>query len=85
MSSEKLCLPKEKGRIWFRDLKNFNKVLLVKPGWRLQNHLNSLFLRVFKVKYFPNYDFAQANLGRHPSYTWRSIITAQEVVKKGMR
>lgn len=69
----------------FRDLKSFIKALLEKQGWRLQNQPNSLFLRVYKAKYFPNSDFTKATLGRHLSYAWRSIMSAQEVVSKGLR
>ncbi|XP_023871998.2 uncharacterized protein LOC111984613 [Quercus suber] len=85
LSWDKLCLPKDKGGMGFRDLKAFNRALLAKQGWRLQTHPNSLFYRVFKAKYFPDCNFAQASLGRNPSYAWRSIMSAQEVVKKGMK
>ncbi|XP_074352774.1 uncharacterized protein LOC141691923 [Apium graveolens] len=35
--------------------------------------------------YFPNTDFLNAKLGDNASYTWRSILSAQEVLKKGCR
>ena len=44
-----------------------------------------VFQESLKVKYFLDYDFAQANLGWYPSYTRRIIMTAQKVVKKDMR
>ena len=37
------------------------------------------------TKYFPDSSFSQAKLGHNPSFTWRSIRLAQEVVNKGMR
>ena len=67
----------------FRDLKSFNKALLAKQGWRLQTNAQSLFSRVFKAKYFPDSEFTEASLGKHPSFAWRSIMSAQTVVKKG--
>ena len=69
----------------FRDLKSFNKALLAKQGWRLLTNTHSLFSRVFKAKYFPNCNFTEAAMGNHPSFAWRSIMSAQAVVKKGLR
>ena len=85
MSWEKMCLPKEKGGMGFRDLKLFNLALLAKQGWRLQMNTSSLFYRVYKAKYFPRCDFLEASLGRQPSFAWRSIWGAQDVVKRGLR
>lgn len=76
MSWENMCLPKEKGVMGFRDLKSFNLALLAKQGWRLQTNASSLFYKVYKVKYFPGYDFMKKNLGSQPSYTGRSIMVA---------
>ena len=36
-------------------------------------------------KDFPSYEFVQATMGRNLSYVWRSIMAAQEVVKRGIR
>lgn len=55
----------------------FNKALLAKQSWHLLKNLNSLFSRVLKVKYFPNFDFINANLGTMPSFTWKSIWAAK--------
>ena len=65
----------------FRDLKAFNLALLAKQGWRLQTCTNSLFYRVFQAKYFP----ISATLGTKPSYAWRSLFAAQQIVRKGSR
>ena len=46
---------------------------------------NSLVYQVLKAKYFPNCEFVQASLGNNPSYTWRSIMAAQQVVEEGIR
>ena len=68
MSWEKMCLPKERGGLGFRDLKKFNLALLAKQGWRLQTNSSSLFYRVYKAKYFPSCDFMDAQLDGQPSY-----------------
>ena len=39
---------------------------------------------MYKAKYFPNYDYVEANLGSQPSYAWRSIMAAQSIVRRGM-
>ncbi|XP_075660877.1 uncharacterized protein LOC142630725 [Castanea sativa] len=57
MKWNKLCSPKAKGDMGFRDLKAFNLALLAKQGWRLQHESNSLFYHVFKSKYFPDTSF----------------------------
>ena len=84
MRWEKLCKPKDKGGMGFKDLKSFNLALLAKQGWRLQNHPSLLFSRVFKAKYFPTSDFVNATMGKHPSYAWRSIMARQKIVEKGI-
>ena len=85
VSWERMCQPKEIGSMGFRDLKSFNKALLAKQGWRLQTNTQSLFSRVFKAKYFPDSEFTEASLGKHPYFAWRSIMSAQTVVKKGRK
>ena len=76
ISLERMCQPKENCGMGFRDLKSFNKALLAKQGWRLQSNNQSLFARVFKAKYFPESEFTEASLGNHPSFAWRSIMSA---------
>ncbi|KAK6121791.1 hypothetical protein DH2020_044471 [Rehmannia glutinosa] len=44
---------------------------------------SSLIARVFKAKYFNNSTFIEAQLGHRPSWTWRSIIQGQRVLKLG--
>ena len=85
MSWEKLCAPKSCGRMGFKKLKEFNLSLLAKQGWRLQQGHDSLVYKVLKAKYFPTSDFSQAVLGNNPSFTWRSIMFAQPLVKYGSR
>ena len=41
--------------------------------------------RVFKARYFADRPFKEAVLGRRPSYVWRSILAAKEVVVSGSR
>lgn len=84
-SWDKLCVPKEAGGLGFRELKKINISMLAKQGWRLQTNENPLVTSCMKAKYFPCGDFVTAKLGSNPSYMWRSILAAQEVVQRGCR
>jgi hypothetical protein len=59
--------------------------LLAKQGWRIIQQPQSLVARVFKAKYFASREFMTASLGNRPSYAWRSISMAREVLQLGMR
>ena len=85
MSWERLLKSKQNGGISFRGFKEFNKGLLGKHCWRLMQDKDSLMERVFKRRYYPRTTFLEATVGYQPSYAWRSIISAKEVVEKGAR
>ena len=40
-------------------------------------------VRIYKARYFPHYSFMEANLGAIPSYIWRSILEAKQIVRAG--
>ena len=69
----------------FKNLKAFNLALLAKQGWRLGKNPNSLTYRVFKAKYFAGCSFLEAQVGRKPSYVWRSLMAGREMVEMGSR
>ncbi|KAL0389916.1 UNVERIFIED_CONTAM: putative mitochondrial protein [Sesamum calycinum] len=81
----KLCKPKSQGGMGFRDLQAFNLALLSKQLWRIISNPDSLLSRVLRAKYFPDGQALLAPAGRNPSYTWRSIQAAQQVVRGGLR
>ncbi|CAJ2631804.1 unnamed protein product [Trifolium pratense] len=46
----------------------------------------SLVARVLlKARYFPNSSFFDAQLGYNPSYSWKSLWSSREVLKRGCR
>jgi hypothetical protein len=84
MSWEKMVRSKRIGGMGFRDLNCFNKALLAKQGWRLCQNPSSLLGSILKAKYFPNSSFLEASLGKRPSYAWRSIFVARNLLKHGL-
>jgi hypothetical protein len=45
---------------------------------------NSLFATILKEKYFSRGSFLQAKLGHKPSYAWRSLLKARQVLENGL-
>ncbi|KAL0444623.1 UNVERIFIED_CONTAM: putative mitochondrial protein [Sesamum latifolium] len=80
-----LCTTIHEGGLGFRDLKSFNLAMLAKQGWRILSSPESLLSRVLKAKYFSQVDFLNAKVGHNPSFTWRSICAAMEIIKAGCR
>ena len=82
---KKLCLPKTRGGMGFQDIQAFNLALLAKQAWRLIHNTHSLFYRVYKSRYFPNCSFMGAELGNNPSYVWRSLLAARNIIREGSK
>ncbi len=80
-----VCLSKSKEGMGFRSLYSFNVAMLAKQGWRLSQNQNFMAYRVNKSKYFPTGNLLQATVGHNPSYAWRSIWNAWEVIIQGSR
>ncbi|CAI8601012.1 unnamed protein product [Vicia faba] len=86
MSWENLAKAKKfLGCIGFRGIAEFNLSLLGKQFWRLQRDEGSLLGRVSKSIYFPNCNILEAKVGYTPSYAWRSVFVAKELVTEGSR
>ncbi|XP_031120802.1 uncharacterized protein LOC116024038 [Ipomoea triloba] len=82
---DRLCVPKKFGGLGFKDLRAFNLAMLGKQVWRLLIKPQSLVARVYKARYFPRTSFIDATLGSCPSYCWRSIMAAHDMVCGGVR
>lgn len=87
MTWRRMALPKASGVMGFRTLWEFNTAMLAKQGWRLLNENNSLAAWLLKCKYFPRSDFLNAEIheGNRPSFAWRSIMSAQYLLREGCR
>ena len=82
---ERLLVHNFFGGMGFKDLTSFNVAMLGKHGWRFQTDSSSLVCRLFKARYFSNFDFIGSKIGHNPSYVWRSIFSAKIVVKQSAR
>lgn len=85
VSKKNLCKLKVNGCMGFWDLKAFHLTLLAKQGWRILQNPTSLVHRVLKAKYFAKSSFMEAQVGKNPSYIWRSLLVARLVVQEGAR
>ncbi|KAA3490347.1 reverse transcriptase [Gossypium australe] len=81
---ESLCKSNVDGGMGFKDLVLFNKALLAKQIWLVLTQSKCLLAKVLKVRYFPHSDILTANVGSYPSFTWRSICSARELVENGL-
>lgn len=54
-------------------------------GWRNINKMNPLVTDLMQARYFPQSDFLNAKMGANPSYVWRSIMEARDLLKRGSR
>jgi ribonuclease HI len=84
MSWKKMGRSKDTGGLGYRDLESFNRAMLAKQCWRLLNWPDSLAARVLKEKYYPGGPFLDSNLGKKPSYAWRSIWQAKPLLQEGL-
>ncbi|KAL9669442.1 hypothetical protein QQ045_006989 [Rhodiola kirilowii] len=60
-----------------------NLTLLAKQGWRLLTRPNLLVSKLFKAKYYPESNVLNAGVGSRPSYAWRGILEAAEIIRHG--
>jgi hypothetical protein len=74
-------LSKAQGGMDLRDLAIFNKAFMAKQCWRLLQNPNSLEARILKAKYYQHSTILEANLGRQPSFAWRSLLSACDLLK----
>lgn len=85
MSWERMSKHKTAGGMGFRDFRDFNLAMLGKQGWRFMTNANSLVSRLYKARYFANSDFLNSKLGHNPSFIWRNICEAKDLLIAGVR
>lgn len=82
---DNLTIPKKHGCMGFRNIYAFNLAMLVKQVWKFIQCPEALVSKVFKARYFPHNDLLDVVLGSNPSYTWRSQLSSQSLLKEGTR
>ncbi|CAN1806454.1 Transposon TX1 uncharacterized 149 kDa protein [Linum perenne] len=81
----RLCTPKSKGGLGFRDLHHFNLALLARQGLKIITEPDSLLAQVYKGKYFHDSTFLLAERRSNPSWGWSSIIASRDLLVQGLR
>jgi hypothetical protein len=78
-----LCSLKHMGGMGFRELQKFNDALLAKRVWRLIHYQSSLFYKVFKAKFFPNFTIMESRFSTRAPFAWKNILQACDVIRRG--
>lgn len=78
-------MSKENGGLGLRDLSAFNDALLAKQFWRLETNPKSFAATVLRGKYHPRQTVWEATTPQNSSFTWRSIMSAKNLVREGAR
>ncbi|GAU45877.1 hypothetical protein TSUD_401030, partial [Trifolium subterraneum] len=82
---DRMVSSKDRGGLGFRDFHLFNLAMVAKQGWNFITKSHTLVSRIFKARYFPKSSLFDAVLGTNPSYVWRSIWRARQVLMQGCR
>ncbi|KAM6583445.1 hypothetical protein CsatB_010447 [Cannabis sativa] len=80
MSWERLCRHKHARGLGFRSLRDFNLALLGNQYCCLLVNADSLVSRLYKAKYYATGNLFTGGLGDNPSFIWRSILEAKDLI-----
>lgn len=69
----------------FKNLRAFNLGMIGKQTWKLITNSDSLITRLLKAKYFSHTDYFSASIEHDPSYVWRNLWNAREVLKRELK
>ncbi|GAU18647.1 hypothetical protein TSUD_124800 [Trifolium subterraneum] len=82
---DKLACPKAKDGLGFHKFEAFNMAMVAKQAWNIIQNPESLAAKLIKARYFPRSSLLEASLGYNPSYAWRSIWKAKQILLHGCR
>ncbi|KAL9676306.1 hypothetical protein QQ045_004520 [Rhodiola kirilowii] len=83
IKAEELYKENGEGGLGFKKIELMNLAMLAKQGWRLMTEPDLLVSKVFKAKYYSDTDLMNASTGARPSYAWRGMMEALEIIKFG--
>lgn len=83
MAWDRMCFPKKLGGMGFRRISEFNIALQGKQIWRILTTPQSFVARLLKARYFPQSSILNADVGNNPTYVWRSILAAKNLIVTG--
>ncbi|GAU26741.1 hypothetical protein TSUD_317390 [Trifolium subterraneum] len=63
----------------------FNKAMVAKQVWNIVQNPNSLVAKLIEARYFPRSSLFEAPLGYNPSFAWRSMWQARQILSLGCR
>ena len=63
-----------------QDIHAFNLAIQTEQAWGLIKETLSLFYLVYKARCFLHCSFMEANLGSNPSFVWRSLLQARDMI-----
>lgn len=66
----KMCVPKIKGGMGFRDMHCFNLAMLTKKAWHLIDNLDSLCATIFRFSISLMWNLLNATLKKGASFNW---------------
>ena len=77
-----ICRPKETGGLGIRKTQDNNLALIARWGWQLLTGKSSLCCNLLRCKYLRENNFLEVTKKQNDSWIWKSILSAQELVKK---
>eukprot|EP01018_Ginkgo_biloba_P033943 Gb_40904 [translate_table: standard] len=86
MAWEKFCLEKKVGGIGLRNLKDMNKALIGKLGWKLVTMESSVWTRILRAKYLGSpQEFLSQNPLPQGSMFWNNLQLYRDLLSKGTK
>ncbi|GAU49341.1 hypothetical protein TSUD_184240 [Trifolium subterraneum] len=59
--------------------------MVAKQAWNIVQNPNSLVAKLMKARYFPHSSLFEASLGYNPSFAWRNMWHARQILSLGCR
>ena len=75
---ESVCLPKEKGGLGIKDVRNFNKALLGKWKWDMIHQEKELWVRILESKYGGWRALTEGKRGTNESLWWQDLMVVTQ-------